>query len=291
MAIKTSADLVAVAKLAAKCNTVYVKGCWGAPMTASNKARWLAAYAYNRRWDRKAKINAATSDTFGFDCCGLVKGLLWGWDGNPDKIYGGAGYAINGVPDINEAGIIAACKDVSTDFSKIEVGEIVEMPGHMGVYIGDGLAVEATPAWADKVQITAVANIAKRSGYKSRTWKRHGKLPYIEYPKPVEKKPAFTVLEWQKAAISDGFFFPKYGADGEWGAECESVARKAVCKQRLVYKYKSLTKLVQRAVGVSVDGKYGSQTKKAVKAYQKLHGLTPDGEVGINTYKMMMDIE
>lgn len=102
--------------------------------------------------------------------------------------------------------------------------------------------------------------------------------------------PAFTVLEWQKAAIADGFKFPKYGADGKWGAECESVARKAVCKKRLTYKYKNLTRLVQKAVGASVDGLFGGKTKVAVKAYQSRNGLDADGAVGINTWKKMQGV-
>lgn len=51
--------------------------------------------------------------------------------------------------------MITVCKNVSTDFSRIEVGEAVWMEGHIGVYIGDGLAVECTPCWDNKVQITA----------------------------------------------------------------------------------------------------------------------------------------
>ena len=34
-----------------------------------------------------------------------------------------------------------------------ELGEMVWMDGHVGIYIGDGLAVECTPSWANKVQI------------------------------------------------------------------------------------------------------------------------------------------
>ena len=99
-----------------------------------------------------------------------------------------------------------------------------------------------------------------------------------------------TVLEWQKAAIADGFKFPKYGADGVWGAECESVAKKAVCKKRLFYTNKNLTRLVQRVVGVTADGKFGLGTKAAVIKYQSAHGLTPDGEVGLNTWKTMLGV-
>lgn len=101
-------------------------------------------------------------------------------------------------------------------------------------------------------------------------------------------KSTATVKQWQVAAIADGFKFPKYGADGEWGAECIAVAKQAVLKQRLTYKYKNLTKIVQKAVGVTVDGKYGYKTKQAVKAYQKKKGLAADGVVGLNTWKKIL---
>lgn len=98
------------------------------------------------------------------------------------------------------------------------------------------------------------------------------------------------VKAWQLAAIADGFKFPKSGADGIWGEECASVARKAVCKRRLIYTHKNLTRIVQQAVGVDVDGKFGKQTKEKVMAYQRKWGLTPDGEVGINTWKKILNI-
>lgn len=100
-----------------------------------------------------------------------------------------------------------------------------------------------------------------------------------------------AVLEWQKAAIGDGFKFPKYGADGKWGNECISVAKQAVCKKRLTYKYKNLTKIVQKAVGVTVDGKFGNNTRNAVINYQKLFGLVSDGCVGLNTWQRILGIK
>ena len=101
-----------------------------------------------------------------------------------------------------------------------------------------------------------------------------------------------SILEWQKSAIADGFKFPKYGADGKWGSECESVATKAICKKYTVgFKYKNLTKIVQRAVGVTVDGKFGKDTKNAVIKFQKLVGLVPDGCVGLNTWKKILGVK
>lgn len=159
--------------------TLYVMGCFGAPMNDTNKKRYCNNHSYNQKEARTKMINAATADTFGFDCVCLIKGVLWGWSGDKNKTYGGATYASNGVPDIDADSMIKVCSDISTDFSTIEVGEAVWMSGHIGVYIGNGLAVECTPKWSNCVQITA-CNCSK-TGYNTRNWKKHGKLPYVEY--------------------------------------------------------------------------------------------------------------
>lgn len=178
--IKTNTELVAMLKkVATNYKTLYVMGCFGAPMNAANKTRYCSNHSYNQQAARTAMIKAASADTFGFDCVCLIKGLLWGWNGDASKTYGGATYASNGVPDIGADTMITKCSGLSTDFSKIEVGEAVWMSGHIGVYIGDGLVVECTPSWDNKVQITA-CNCTK-SGYNRRNWTKHGKLPYITY--------------------------------------------------------------------------------------------------------------
>ena len=48
--------------------TLYVMGCFGAPMTKANKERWIKQYAYNQQADRKEMIEKASTDTFGIDC-------------------------------------------------------------------------------------------------------------------------------------------------------------------------------------------------------------------------------
>lgn len=177
--IKTAKELAAACLNVAKnYKTLYVMGCFGAPMTESNKTKYIKHHTYNQKDARKKMINAATSDTFGFDCVNLIKGLLWGWNGNKAMTYGGAKYATNGVPDTNANGLIQRCKNVTTDFSKIEVGEVLWMEGHVGIYIGDGMAVECTPAWDNCVQVTTVRNIKAGTGHK---WTKHGKLPYVTY--------------------------------------------------------------------------------------------------------------
>lgn len=190
-----AADLVAKAQSIAKNHpTLYVMGAFGAPASDRSRARYTAptAHEYNLRPANKEKILAAPDGTFFFDCVGLIKGILWGWNGNVDAVYGGAVYQSNGVEDLSADGMIAKCSGVSTDFSRIEPGEAVWAKGHIGIYVGDGLAVECTPAWKDKVQITAVANIGQKSGYASRSWTKHGKLPWVDYaaaPAPAPKLP------------------------------------------------------------------------------------------------------
>lgn len=110
--------------------------------------------------------------------------------------------------------------------------------------------------------------------------------PTAPQPKPINT----AVKDWQLAAIADGYKFPKYGADVIWGAECESVAKGAICKKRLTYTNRNLTKIVQRAVGVTVDGLFGKNTDRAVRAYQGSNGLTVDGCVGINTWKKILGV-
>ena len=100
-----------------------------------------------------------------------------------------------------------------------------------------------------------------------------------------------TVKEWQKAAIADGYKFPKYGADGEWGAECESVAKKAVVKKRATYTNKNLTKIVQKIVGVEADGKCGKDTDAAIRKYQSLNGLAVDGAFGPACWKHALKVK
>ena len=99
-------DLVnRVRDVAINYKTLYVYACFGAPLNNANKQRYTNNCDYNRQASRRNKINAASSDTFGFDCVNLIKGILWGWRGDLNHTYGGAVYASNGCPDTNANGM------------------------------------------------------------------------------------------------------------------------------------------------------------------------------------------
>ena len=209
-----ASELVAKAiDIATNYKTLYVLGCFGAPLNDKNKVRYTNNQEYNGKpvdkyigtvngvpqyvkqttaegLIRKKMIESATADTFGFDCVCLIKGILWGWSGNVDKTYGGATYVSNNVPDVGaDAMMNRYCKMVSSDFSNIMVGEAVWIPGHIGIYIGDGKVVECTPKFENKVQITNLGNVGNKSG-NYRTWTKHGMIPWVEYD--VLDAPAFV---------------------------------------------------------------------------------------------------
>lgn len=170
------------ADVATNYKTLYVTGCFGWPLNEANKKRIIEEYpSKNGQGARYQNIMASDSSVFGFDCVNLVKALIWGWNGNSNAEYGGCVYESNGMEDITVGAVMDQCIDPSTDFSKIEIGEYLWMSGHCGIYIGNGLGVECTPKWDNKVQITAVGNIGSQSGYNTRNWTKHGKLPQIQY--------------------------------------------------------------------------------------------------------------
>ena len=158
-------------QIANQYKTLYVRACFGAPMTKANKAKYLTN-SYNAQPSRAAKITAASSDTFGFDCSGLVKGILWGWDGKLNSTYGGAVYCDNNVPDQNANSMIKSCNNVSTDMSTVTKGELLWKSGHIGIAISPEQCVECTPIWNDGVQITRI---------QGRGWEKHGKYKYVDY--------------------------------------------------------------------------------------------------------------
>lgn len=93
-----------------------------------------------------------------------------------------------------------------------------------------------------------------------------------------------AVRNWQIAANADGFNF---AVDGIWKPE---EGEKAVVRKRKKYKNKNLTKIVQKAVGVAVDGLCGADTDKAIRKYQKANGLVVDGSCGVKTWEKILGV-
>ena len=180
--MKASEFVAKAVEIASEYKTVYMWGTFGAPLSEKvirlKAEQYPSHYGSTKQKNLRAKLGQGY---FAFDCVGLIKGILWGWNGDGSKNYGGGVYAANGVPDTNVGGMMKLCTEVSTDWSGILPGELVATSDHIGIYIGGGKVAEATPAWEDGVQISACANMGTIEGFNKRKWDKHGKLKYIEY--------------------------------------------------------------------------------------------------------------
>ena len=107
------------------------------------------------------------------DCVGLVKGYCW-FDPETQSI----GYGVNGMPDIGTEQMIQWCEEKGSIDTMPEIpGLLLWMNGHVGIYIGDGYAIEAMGTRYGVVK-TQVAG---------RGWKLWGKIPCIEYIEEVQE--------------------------------------------------------------------------------------------------------
>ena len=188
-------DFLAKLNLALNSKTMYVRGCFGAPLKSSTINRYKNLN--DKRWN--AMVANADKGYFGFDCVCLVKSILWGWNADWNAVYGGAQYASNGVADMTEDAMLKSCKDVSSDFSNIVAGEFLWMQGHCGIYVGDNKVIECTAAWDSKVLMSGLTSPYEGRQHK---WLKHGKLPFVDYgeqpiviAQPTASKPELMSYE------------------------------------------------------------------------------------------------
>jgi hypothetical protein len=265
--MKTNTGLVEYAK--AQLGKPYWYGTYGKAISKSLYDSKKKQYPSHYKWSYDAKLEGIKAH----DCIGLVKGYLWGNSPTDTKPK------YNSAQDYSANSMCKRC-EISGKINSIPevAGVLVFFDGHTGIYEGNGYVIEAR----------GHAYGVVRTKLKSRPWKTWGYCPFIDYGEAAAQQTRPTVKEWQQAAIADGFKFPEYGADGIWGRECEDVARKAIVKRRLTYKYRNLTALLQRFLGVAVDGKCGKHTAAAIKAFQAANGLEADGQCGLMTWRKIL---
>lgn len=251
--MKASSFVSKLYEIATTKKTVYAWGMFGSIITKSRVQEKAKQYSY---WYTDRKIASVFSPLYGsnppvwgFDCIGLIKGVLWGWNGDESKVYGGAIYADKGVPDLSADAMIGRCHEVSNNFSSISTGEFLWMKGHCGIYIGNGRVVESSPKWANGVQVTALS---------ARNWLKHGKLPWVEY----SDKGVKDVVQVELSVLRKG----------KKGEEVKTL-------QRLLNAF---------GANLSVDGDFGSKTYAALQSYQKKNSLEVDGICGEKSWNSLL---
>ena len=204
------------------------------------------------------------------DCIGGAKGYAWtgggaamleaiGTDDSVKNSYGS-----NGCPDKGAGSMFSYAKSKGKAWGDIDtlpevVGLAVHKEGHVGYYVGNGEVVE----WRGFNYGCVKTKLLDRS------WLYWYELPFIDYGDAIltsDTAPTEVVLgcrllkngmtgsdvkELQETLLALGYQLPKHGA----------------------------------------DGKYGAETEKAVKAFQKSQGLTQDGKYGDLTHAALMDAE
>ena len=204
---KTFADKAI--QIAKNYKTSYMLGAFGFKATELNIQRLLNQYPENYNWVAKAR----QADWL-FDCSSLIKAIIWGWNGDSGQTYGGVKYCSNGLNDVNDEGLKAMCSEVNNNFSNIKIGELLFAPGHVGIYVGNGMAVEATPSWSCSVQITAVGNIGSIAGLNIRTWQCHGKLDrFISYTSSVTTTTSNSITTNYKTAVPARYYSSGYSKE------------------------------------------------------------------------------
>ena len=124
------------------------------------------------------------NNKWNFDCIILVKAILWEFNFDKSVLHGGAKYLSNNVPDLGANSFFEqCCHNKSNDFSKIEIGELVWLDGHIGIYAGNGNVIEATSAWENGVLVSKIDSKGNRTrnGKQVYKWEAHGKCDFIDY--------------------------------------------------------------------------------------------------------------
>lgn len=173
MPTKTAKGLVDFCIGQANRDTVYMWGSFGHEVTAPIITRFHKQYP---EWYTPARCSHFHSligkEYRAFDCVGLIKSYVWG-----DYRQGNTmGYKV--AQDIS-ADRMCQIATVKGDISTLpeREGVCVWMDGHVGVYIGGGSVIEATPKWKNGVQLRRLSD---------RKWLKWFECPFIHYEKAKE---------------------------------------------------------------------------------------------------------
>lgn len=228
-----------------------------------------------------------------FDCVVSVKCILWGFKANKNLLRGGTIYRSNGVPDFTCNGALNYCAKVSQNFKNLTPGEYLCMKGtkynHTGIYLGSGKVFECTDSSFWNVHKCIISDINSKGerfykGKKNLKWTYHGLLKWIDYEFTINQ-----VKIWQ--AYMNEQWHCELVIDGSFGTACVREGNKHQLykwvKASIMVKWLQ-NRLIELGYSVGkagVDGSFGNDTDKAVRQYQKDHGLKVDGYVGANTYR------
>lgn len=255
----TNTGLVEYAKkcLALGDNSVYVYGSYGNKLTTSfvdSKYRQYPNVNTTSRTNTYKKL--CDGQHYGFDCVGLIKSYYWGGYGNV-KYNGNSDVSANGMYDR------AKKKGPINTMDKSKIGLLVQMNGHIGIYIGNDEVIECTISTYFAKQSHKMGGVCKTK-LSDRKWVHWCECPYISYEDTPAPTPTPTPTPQPKS------FFP---AKGYWtyGDNHDNIGKMASFMYHVFPVY---TK--KEALG----NWFGPNLTRSIKEFQRRTGLEPDGSVG-----------
>lgn len=170
-------------------STIYMQGGHGHSLTWNDTFNELIRdYSYNKKHEtelRQQFEQKKADHPFAFDCCGLIKGIVWGFNGDYKVYGGGTTYQSNGCLDEDAEGLFYNYGyNADSKMDTLVPGEMLYMKGHCGIYIGNGEVVESTPKWKGCAQRTKVSD---------RKWLKHCYLGFIDYTEDTPQENPFVV--------------------------------------------------------------------------------------------------
>ena len=188
------------------------------------------------------------------DCSGL---FAWAFK----KLGGAIAHGSNSIYDrycTTKGKLTTALKKTLAPGTAVFTGDAKEH-GHIGLYVGDGKVIEASGTQAG----VCVSNITANK------WTYYGLLKNVDYS--AQEAPESPSSPSDDAILNPALPVLKRGLKGEYVTLLQ-------------------TKLIQKGYDLGkwgADGDFGSQTEKAVKEFQKDHGLVSDGVVGTKTWEAL----
>lgn len=254
---KTNLGLVEYAK--AQLGKPYWFGCYGQQASENLYYAKKAQYGDKLSGSEQSYLDQCKKKQKVHDCSGLIKGFMYCETPESAPLYVSK-------YDLSSSDMIKACKEQGPYSSIPNIpGLLLWKSGHVGVYIGDGYAIEAK---GHSYGVVKTNNTA---------WTKWGKLPWLEYQTattPTQKEPAqssVTTCTVSLPVIRKGDKDSKY---------------KSIKKMQLLLNDAGARD--ENGSQLEVDGSCGAKSVFAIKQYQAAHGLTVDGVCGQSTWQSLL---
>jgi len=233
----------------------YIYGMKHVLWSQARQDAYIKAYSGDPLRQMSCKVGAKWNGHIVTDCSGL---FAW-WI---EQLGGAIAHGSNSIYDRYCKSKGTLKKGKKSDGTELKPGTAVFTTGsdgrhgHIGLYAGNGKVIEARGAQYGVVETSVTDS----------RWKAWGELKMIDYDGADEDPP------WDEDKDAD---YPtiRRGSKG---------------------KYVQLLQVKLKDLGYDLgkwgaDGDYGEQTEKAVKAFQKDNGLTPDGICGPRTWAKLAE--